>query len=155
MIEYYLATVDEDYEAAKLLFKDYAEAINIDLSFQHFDDELRDIKKMYSHPEGGILLSKNENEFTGCIAIRKFDEEVGELKRMFVKPHFQNFGIGKILLEHALDLAKSCNYKLVRLDTLNYMAPAIHLYKQYGFYEIPSYYHNPISTVVFFEKRLE
>lgn len=155
MIEYYIATTWEDYQVAKLLFKDYAEAINIDLSFQHFEEELRDIKKMYSPPEGGILLSKNEYEFTGCIALRKFEEEVGEIKRMFVKPPFQNFGIGKSLLERVLELAKNSTYKLVRLDTLNHMASAIHLYKQYGFYEIPAYYYNPISTVVYFEKRLE
>ncbi len=58
MIEYYVATTGEDYEAAKLLFKDYAETINIDLSFQHFAEELRDIKKMYSPPEGGICFLK-------------------------------------------------------------------------------------------------
>lgn len=154
MIDYFLAATDEDYEEAKVLFKEYAGAINIDLSFQHFDEELSEIKKMYSHAEGGIILAKNENEFTGCVAIRKFDKTVGELKRMFVKPRYQNFGIGKILLEHAIALAKKCNYKLIRLDTLNYMTPAIHLYKQYGFYEIESYYHNPINTAVYFEKKL-
>ena len=154
MTEYFLADTDPDYEIARLLFKEYADAINIDLSFQHFDEELNDIKSMYSFPWGGIFLAKNENEFVGCVAIRKFDNEIAELKRMFVKPDFQNFGIGKTLLEKAIELAKSCNYKLIRLDTLNYMKPAIHLYKQYGFYEIQPYYRNPISTAVYFEKVL-
>jgi hypothetical protein len=70
---------------------------------------------------------------------------------MYVAPEYQNKGFGKILLQKALLLARDCNYQKVKLDTLNYMSSAIHLYKQAGFYEIPPYYSNPISTAVYFE----
>ena len=39
----------------------------------------------------------------GCIAVRKIAENTGELKRMFAKSGYPNFGIGKILLEKALE----------------------------------------------------
>lgn len=73
---------------------------------------------------------------------------------MFIKPAYQKRGTGKILLEKAIELAKALHYKFIRLDTLNYMKPVINLYKQYGFYEIAAYYHNPNETAVYFELEL-
>ena len=154
MIQFYLAKTDDDYADARLLFKEYAEVLNIDLDFQQFDEELDGLKKMYAFPLGGIMLVKEESEIIACVAIRKISETVGELKRMYTKPAHQNKGIGKILLEKALQLAKECNYAVVKLDTLNYMLPAIHLYEQAGFYEIAAYYQNPIPTAIYFEKVL-
>lgn len=152
MIDYLLAKTKEDYETVKLLFREYAAMINIDLAFQKFDDELSDISKMYAPPSGGIILCKVDEKFAGCIAIRKIGDSICELKRMYVNSRFEGRGIGKGLLEKALDLAVNYNYKLIRLDTLNYMAPAIYLYKQYGFYQIEPYYFNPNITAVFLRK---
>jgi GNAT superfamily N-acetyltransferase len=154
MFEYILATSDEEYRLAAQLFSEYAVAINIDLAFQHFDEELSTIREMYGSPEGGIILCKTNNGYAGCVGIRKIDAATAELKRMYVKPAFQNRKIGKELLRQAIMLAKKCNYKTIRLDTLNYMLPAIHLYTQHGFYEIPAYYFNPNTTAVFFEMKL-
>ncbi len=154
MIEYILAAALEEYDTARLLFLEYAAAINVDLCFQNFDTELSDLESMYSAPNGGIILCKNDNDFVGCIGIRKKTDTVCEVKRMYVQPGFQNFGIGKALLAEALVLAKKYKYELARLDTLNHMLPAINLYKQNGFYEIAPYYHNPNKTALFFEKKL-
>lgn len=154
MIDFYLAEMDEDYADARVLFKEYAAAIHINLDFQHFDEELDGLKKMYAAPNGGIILAKEKSAIIACVGIRKISQSVGELKRMYTKPDYQNKGIGKLLLEKALLMAKDCNYAVVKLDTLNYMLPAIHLYRQAGFYEIAPYYHNPISTAVYFEKML-
>ncbi|MEP6674838.1 MAG: GNAT family N-acetyltransferase [Ferruginibacter sp.] len=151
MPDYIIAASDKDYKTAAGLFKEYATAINIDLQFQHFDEELSELQEMYSFPEGGIILCRFEDEYIGCVAIRKIDAETGELKRMYVKPTHQNKSIGKALLQEAIELARKCRYSKLRLDTLNYMQPAIRLYKKYGFYEIPAYYFNPIPTAVFFE----
>lgn len=154
MICFYLAEKKDDYAAAKLLFSQYAASIMINLDFQHFEDELNGLEKIYTKPFGGIILAKEKDEIMGCIAVRKFSEDVGELKRMFLKPQYQSKGIGKDLLNGAIQLAKECKYTVLRLDTLNYMFPAIRLYKQAGFYEIPPYYYNPITTAIYFEKLL-
>lgn len=154
-LEFIQVTTPEHYQEARKLFKEYAEHLGIDLSFQHFETELQEIEEKYSPPKGGIILCCNEGQYIGCIAIKGLDNTYGEVKRMFVQPHFQGLGIGKILLEKAIELALNCSYELIRLDTLNYMMAAIHLYKAYGFYEIEPYYHNPNSTAVFFEKNLK
>jgi len=151
MSSFITATTATDYAAAQEMFRAYAKAININLDFQHFEEELTDLPKMYSLPQGGIILAKDQESVVGCVAIRRINEREGELKRMYVAPEYQNKGFGKTLLQKALILARECNYEKVKLDTLNYMSAAIHLYQQAGFYEIPPYYPNPISTAVYFE----
>jgi ribosomal protein S18 acetylase RimI-like enzyme len=151
MSSFITATTANDYAAAQEMFRAYAKAININLDFQHFEEELTDLPKMYSLPQGGIILAKDQESVVGCVAIRRINEREGELKRMYVAPEYQNKGFGKTLLQKALMLARECNYEKVKLDTLNYMSAAIHLYQQAGFYEIPPYYPNPISTAVYFE----
>ena len=154
MPEYIHVNTAEEYDAAASLFRQYATWLNIDLGFQKFEEEMQGLKKMYAQPYGGIILSKNENEFNGCIAIRKIDKDTAELKRMYVKSEFQHKGIGTGLLNEAILLAKKYGYKKIRLDTLSNMKPAIDLYKLNGFYEIPAYYFNPEPTAVYFEKIL-
>ena len=154
MRAYIHATSDADYAAAADLFRAYATWLNIDLGFQHFSEELQQLKKMYALPVGGIILCKIDDGAIGCVGIRKQEEEIAELKRMYVQPAFQHKGIGKELLEEAIKLAIECGYKKIRLDTLSNMHPAINLYTQYGFYEIPAYYYNPEPTAVYFEKDL-
>jgi len=154
MVNYIIAQTKEEYAMAAVLFKEYADWLDIDLGFQHFNEELLQLIEMYGAPHGGIILCKKENKFIACVAVRKFEKDIAELKRMFVQPAYQGLGIGKKLLENAIDLAIKCGYKFIRLDTLNYMTAAINLYKKYGFYEIAAYYHNPVSTAVYFEKKL-
>ena len=154
MKDYITAQKDDDYKAASILFKEYAAWLNIDLGFQHFEKELENLKQMYNAADGGIILCKEANSFIACVAIRRISANTAELKRMYVKPAHQHKGIGNTLLEKSFALAQHCNYEYLRLDTLNHMLPAINLYKKYGFYEIAAYYHNPVSTAVYFEKKL-
>ncbi|MFM6924422.1 MAG: GNAT family N-acetyltransferase [Ferruginibacter sp.] len=153
MADYFFADSEEDYSIAAMLFKEYAAWLNIDLGFQHFDEELKEIRTMYGKPGGGIILCKEGKEIIGCVGIRKIDNDTAELKRMFIKAVFQNKGIGKSLLQHAIEFAREHHYRVIRLDTLNYMIPAIKLYKNAGFYEIPAYYNNPNETAVYFEMK--
>ena len=155
MTEYIIAKTDDEYIHAALLFKEYAAWLNIDLSFQRFDEELLEIKTMYGLADGGIILCKNQDEFIGCVGIRKIDSNIAELKRMYIKQAWQKQGIGKKLLEKAIELPRAFNYTIIRLDTLNYMTPAIKLYMDYGFYEIPAYYNNPNPTAVYLEKNAD
>lgn len=154
MADYIHVHTNEEYKAAAELFTEYAAWLNIDLGFQHFEEEIAGLKEMYATPKGGIILCREDDEYIGCNAVRQQEEGIAELKRMYVKPGFQQRGIGNGLLQEALSLAKKHNYKKIRLDTLSNMHPAINLYKRNGFYEIPAYYFNPEKTAVYFEKEL-
>jgi len=154
MPDFIKAATKAEYDAAISLFEEYAGWLNIDLCFQHFSEELAQISTIYAPPSGGIILVKAGDAYIGCAGIRRIDDEVAELKRMYVKAEFQQQGIGKALLQETLALATELHYKKVRLDTLSRLVPAIHLYRQSGFYDIPAYYHNPEKSVVYLEKQL-
>jgi ribosomal protein S18 acetylase RimI-like enzyme len=154
MQEYIIVRSKAEYAAAAALFSEYAQWLGIDLGFQQFDKELQELDKMYAAPSGGIILCRSGNDFVGSVAVRKIDDEMAELKRMYVQPTFRHKAVGKALLERSLELAKEYKYRVIRLDTLSNMLPAISLYKKYGFYEIAAYYHNPNPSAVYFEKQL-
>ena len=154
MFEYITVKTDDEYAAAAVLFKEYADSLDIDLSFQHFDRELAGLKSMYAPPLGGIILCRINSDFVGSIAIRPQEPGIAEIKRMYVKPLFRGRGTGEILLQRIIRLAKEYGYEKIRLDTLNTMTPAMNLYKKHGFTEVPPYYFNPEKTAVYFEKEL-
>lgn len=141
----------EDFAEAKQLIHEYASWLGIDLSFQNFDNEINDLETMYAEPDGGLLLAKIEGITAGVAGIRKFENKVGELKRMFVRDEFRNHGIGKMLLSASIELAKKLNYEVIKLDTADFMKAAIKLYKENGFVEIPEYRYNPLEAARYFE----
>lgn len=153
-IKFELATTGEEFDFAKDLFQQYAKSLSIDLSFQDFTNELKTIDKQYSKPGGALLLAYDNNAAIGCVALRKFDSETAELKRMFIRPEYRKHKIGKKLLELITEIAKELNYKKMRLDTLPDMEQAQRIYKAHGFYEIPPYRFNPVPGTVYMEKEL-
>ncbi len=154
MVEIIIANTTKEYETAATLFQEYAAWLNIDLSFQNFDTELKQLQEMYFLPQGVILLAKEKKNFIGCVAIRKKENNIAELKRMYVKPVHQRKAVATLLLEKALIMAKELGYKKIRLDTLANMTAAINLYTKHGFYEIEAYYFNPEKNAIFFEREL-
>lgn len=149
-----LAEKDEDFKHGKTLFQQYAQSLDIDLSFQGFNDELNTINKQYKAPTGALLLAYHGDVAVGCAGVRRLNKDTAELKRMFVREEYRAFKVGKRLLELAIDIAQDLYYKAIRLDTLPTMTRAQNLYRSMGFYEIPSYRFNPVKDAVYMEKSL-
>ena len=51
-----LVNDDEGFLKAKKLFLEYADAIQVDLCFQNFENELEQINIQYSNPSGGLFI---------------------------------------------------------------------------------------------------
>ncbi|MCC6286672.1 MAG: GNAT family N-acetyltransferase [Chitinophagaceae bacterium] len=153
-ITFKIAAADNEFSDAKNLFLQYAQSLDIDLSFQGFENELTIIATQYNKPTGAVLLAYKDDVAIGCAGIRQFDKDVAELKRMFVQPQYRQFKIGKHLMEMAIDAAKVLGYKSIRLDTLPHMTNALNLYRSFGFYEIQAYRFNPREDAVYMEKLL-
>lgn len=90
-------------------------------------------------PEGRLLLGEYENEIAGCVCLRKIGEDVGEIKRMYVRPEFRRKGIGKSLLQAIIHEAHQIGYAKIYLDTTPFAKEAQVLYRNLGFQEISPY----------------
>jgi len=154
MLEIKQVTSKERIEQASELFKEYANYLNIDLEFQNFNEELESLPGDYSLPEGCLLLAFYKNKLAGCVALRKFDEGMCEMKRLYVRSGYRGKGIGKALAKQILNTARKLGYTHMRLDTLPFMKEAITLYLSLGFKEIDPYCYNPYEGAKFFELKL-
>ena len=139
----------EELDAAREIFREYADQLGVDLCFQAFDEELANLPGEYAAPRGALFVALVDGEPAGCCALRPLDDvdypNAAEMKRLFVRKAFRGFGLGRQLAETALDAARAAGYHCVLLDTLDDMEAARTLYEDLGFTSIAPYYHNPIA----------
>jgi ribosomal protein S18 acetylase RimI-like enzyme len=151
MISIVPAGAKNDLRQVKILFEEYAATLDFALDFQNFEEELATLPGGYAPPEGCLLLAFHRDQVAGCVALRKIDRDICEMKRLFVRPSFRHLGIGKSLAQSVIQEAKKKSYTRKRLDTVPSMKEARSLYESLGFREIPAYCHNPVPGAVFLE----
>lgn len=140
----------------RTLFREYEQELDENLCFQSFEAEVKDPLKKYGPPTGTLLLAYWEQEIAGCIAFTAMTEpSTCEMKRLYVKPAFRKYGIGRKLAEVLLKIAAEKGYTTMKLDTLEKLQAAIRLYEQLGFEKTGAYYDNPLPGVVYMEKKLD
>lgn len=153
-ITYRRVETTAEFEQGKTLFKAYLKELDFKIDFQNIEKEFAQIRQQYAAPEGTLIIAYQKDRPIGCIGVRKLEDEIGEIKRMFVKPSFRNRQVGKKLLQLSIDQATQLGYRKVRLDSLKRMKSAVKLYKNFGFYEISAYRHNPMKDALFLEKEI-
>lgn len=143
-------------EQVKALFREYANWLSVDLSFQRFEEELSSLPEPgYVAPEGTLFLALVDGHPAGCVAVRRFDNSTCEMKRLFVRDAWKGHGVGRALASRAIVAGREMGYKRMLLDTLAHMRPAIELYTSLGFHPIAAYYDNPITSAVYLSMMLE
>jgi putative acetyltransferase len=147
-------TLDE-IEAVQNLFREYEQFLGVDLCFQSFDEELASLPGKYGPPDGVLLIAIDDKNFAGCVALRKLEEGICEMKRLFVRSKYRGQGLGRRLAKQIIDEAVKLGYSSMRLDTLNKLIEAMRLYESLGFKRRDPYYHNPLSGVLYWELELE
>ncbi|HVK31263.1 MAG TPA: GNAT family N-acetyltransferase [Burkholderiaceae bacterium] len=147
-IELLTPATPELLSATREAFREYAAQLGVDLCFQNFEAELADLPGDYAAPRGALLLATVDGEVAGCGALRPLADvdypNACEMKRLFVRPAFRRFGIGRLLTQALMDRGLQAGYSNLLLDTLDDMEAARGLYASLGFEEIPPYYFNPI-----------
>jgi ribosomal protein S18 acetylase RimI-like enzyme len=138
-------------EAARALFVEYAGSLGVDLAFQNFEDELRGLPGAYAPPGGRLRLALAGDIAVGCAALRRIDDAVCEMKRLYVAPAARGTGLGRRLALDVIEIAREIGYERMRLDTLPSMKTAQALYEQLGFREIAPYRVNPVPGARFLE----
>ena len=140
-----IAAGTEDAERVRALFREYADGLAVDLSFQDFDAEVEDPLGFYA----AVLLTGE-----GCVALRHIDGETCEMKRLYVRSAGRGAGLGRRLAEAVIAEGRRRGYLRMRLDTLPAMDSARALYASLGFREIEPYRFNPVEGTTFLELAL-
>ena len=97
-------------------------------------------------PDGTYLVGWEGQVAVAGGGVRRIDDGVAEIKRLFVRPAARSRGVaGELLtaLEHA---ARSSGYRRVRLDTGPKQAHAEQLYRRAGFAPMAPYNENPFAS---------
>lgn len=93
-------------------------------------------KKHIIDKGGYIYYAKLNDKIVGTATLLKKSETIYELGKMAVSDKAQGQGIGTILLEHCLNVAKQKQIPTLILYSNTILQSAIHLYRKYGFEEV-------------------
>jgi putative acetyltransferase len=98
----------------------------------------------FEPPEGMFLVAFEDGEAIACGGVGRYDDETGELRRMYVLPGHRGRGLGRMILERLEEEARRLGYTAMRLETGNEAPEAIALYTSSGYEPIPCW--GPFAT---------
>lgn len=128
------------YRVAHVIFD---ESRPLEEMIAHFDsrgtlDDMHDIQKNYFENGGIFLVTTKNGEIIGTGAIRKLEDYICELKRLWLLNEHHGQGLGYRMMQELLSFARAHGYKRMRLETdAVAQSRAVEFYKRLGFYEIP------------------
>lgn len=127
----------------------------MNLCFQNFEQELAGLPGEYALPDGRLLLAEYEGQLAGCVALHKWQADICEMKRLYLRSSFRGKGLGRALAEAIIGEARSIGYRRMRLDTIEpIMKDAVEMYRKLGFREVAPYRPNPIAGAMYMELNL-
>lgn len=145
---------EADLAVVQALLREYAASLDVDLAYQHFEEEMGSLPGDYAWPLGVLLLAHDGTSAVGCVGVRPLAEQRCEMKRLYVRPAARGCGLGRQLAEAAIAFGQAAGYRAIRLDTLPSMHDAQALYRTLGFVDIPAYRPSPVAGNVFMELAL-
>ena len=133
-----------DMPAIAGLMVEYFSELGLDLEQDGLDHDLADPE--YGYQEGGFLLLCHGGEPVGCVGLRAWGEDAGEVKRMFIQKEHRGRGLGGKLLTTVVEMACEKGFSRLLLDTKKNLKAANHLYQKQGFKDTMNYNLNPRAS---------
>jgi ribosomal protein S18 acetylase RimI-like enzyme len=137
-----------DGEALGRELRAYLDHIGAALDAGDLDRDIARWAEAYDGVSGVLLLVEGpRGEVVGTAGVRLLEPGLGEVKRMWIRPSCQGRGLGRRLMDRCLEEARRLGCRRLRLDTQRRMTAAIHLYRSYGFTDIPDYNGNSRAEI--------
>lgn len=139
---------DPDFKSlVTLLDEDLAKRDGDQHSFYHQFNKIDTIKH--------AIVAYENNEPVGCGAIKEYNKESMEVKRMYTLPDMRGKGVASKILKELETWAAELSYKKCLLETGKRQPEAIQLYRKNGYHAIPNYgQYAGVENSVCFEKEL-
>jgi len=113
----------DDAGIVRELILEYASSLGVDLSFQDFEHEVATLDTYYEL----MLVARIDGDVAGCVALRRIEDDVCEMKRLYVRTRFRGRDLGRALANAVIGEARTRGYARMRLDTLPSMSSAMSL----------------------------
>lgn len=104
---------------------------------QHDREILDDPRRWVIEPGGRIFFAVVDGEAVGTVALIPAGDRVYELTKMAVSPEFRGLGIGDRLMQKCVEFGRENGCRSIWLESHTKLAPAINLYRKFGFVETP------------------
>jgi len=128
------------YRVAHIIFNDPG-PLEESIAYHESRSEMKDmddIQRNYFDSGGIFLVITDDDQLIGTGAIRKLENNICELKRLWLLTEYHSRGLGYRLMQELLLFAREKGYERIRLETDPvYQKRAVEFYKRLGFYEIP------------------
>ena len=149
------AESSEQIVQARQIFKEYADSLGFSQSFPGFEQELLNLPGDYAPPDGRLLLAESDGKLAGCVALRRLEAGICEMRRLYLRPSLRGQGFGRMLAEYSISEARRIGYLRMRLGTVEpKMRNALAMYGSLGFHVIQPYRANPLKDAVYMELSL-
>ncbi len=133
------------YQVAHQVFQD-TRSLEESIAFYEGRGQLHDMDELqqtYVDNDGIFLVMTDQDQIIGTGAVRKIDDEICELKRVWLLFEYHGKGLGYRMMQELLVFARAKGYSRMRLETdRSAQSRAFNFYKRLGFYEIPRYSDN-------------
>ena len=136
------------------LFREYWGSFGFSPCFQNFEAEVAGLPGSYAPPGGTLVLAEIDGRAAGCAALRRFDEQRGEAKRLYVRPEFRGRGVGRALLDRVIAEARRLGYVELVGDTIPQMDVALGMYDRAGFERTGPYAAVPTEGAIYLRLKL-
>ena len=100
----------------------------------------------FQPPFGRFYLARLSDQAVGVGCLKKLEEGVAELQRMYVSPQSRGKGIGRAIANRLINDARSIGYRKLRLESLDFLREAHSLYRSLGFHDIEPYADNSMEA---------
>ena len=143
-----------EWDQVRELFREYWTSFGFSPCFQGFETEVAGLPGAYAPPGGALVLALIDGHAVGCAALRRFDAQRCEAKRLYVRPQFRGQGVGRGLLEWVIAEARALGYREMVGDSIPQMALALAMYDRAGFERTGPYAEAPTPGAIYLRLKL-
>ena len=129
----YRSADSRDSEAIKLILKRSFAEYKIQLPENYSFSDIENLEEVYLDSGGEFTVLLRDQTIIGFFALLPAENNQVELKRLYLTAAERGRGLGKYLLELALDRARKSGHNRIYLETTSKFIEAVGLYRKYGF----------------------
>lgn len=106
-----------------------------------------------NHDKERIWIAEMDGQMVGSIIIYQEKPAVAHLRTLILHPSVRGRGLGRRLMQEAIDFCREVGYQKINLETFDELSAALHLYAAFGFQKTGERFHEewgrPVREIQF------